>query len=140
MKYLLDTCVISEFARSRPNASVIDWLCRQDAGTLYISYITVGELKKGIVKRGGDKRAQDLERWLNGDILLRFSDRILPVDKAVSLEWGRICGEGERIGHSRSAMDALIAATTRVHGMTLVTRNINDMVGMDVPLLNPFYQ
>ena len=57
MKYLLDTCVISEFARSRPNASVIDWLCRQDAGTLYISYITVGELKKGIIKRGGDKRA-----------------------------------------------------------------------------------
>ena len=62
MKYLLDTCVISEFARSRPNASVIDLLCRQDAGTLYISYITVGELKKGIIKRGGDKRAQDLER------------------------------------------------------------------------------
>ena len=89
---------------------------------------------------GGDKRALDLERWLNDDILLRFSDRILPVDKSVALEWGRICGEGERIGHSRAAIDALIAATARVHGMTLVTRNINDMVGMDVPLLNPFDQ
>ena len=100
----------------------------------------MGELKKGIVKRGGDKRAQNLERWLDGDIILRFSDRILPVDKAVSLEWERICGEGERIGHSRSAIDALIATTARVHGMTLVTRNINDMVGMDVPLLNPFDQ
>ena len=85
MKYLLDTCVISELARSRPNASVIDWLCRQDAETLYISYVTVGELNKGIVKRGGDKRAQDLARWLNDDILLRFSDRILPVGKAEAL-------------------------------------------------------
>ena len=140
MKYLLDTCVISELTRNRPNAAVIDWLCRQNSETLYLSYITVGELNKGIVKRGGDKRAQDLERWLNDDILLRFSDRILPVGKAVALEWGRICGEGERIGHSRAAIDALIAATARVHGMTLVTRNINDMVGMDVPLLNPFDQ
>ena len=140
MKYLLDTCVISELARSRPNASVIDWLRRQDAETLYISYVTVGELNKGIVKLGGDKRALDLGRWLNNDILLRFSDRILPIDKAEALEWGRICGEGERVGHSRSSIDALIAATARVHGMTLVTRNINDMAGMDVPLLNPFEQ
>ena len=58
MKYLLDTCVISELTRNRPNAAVIDWLCRQDSETLYLSYITVGELNKGIVKRGGDKRAQ----------------------------------------------------------------------------------
>ena len=94
MKYLLDTCVISELTRNRPNTAVIDWLCHQDSETLYLSYITVGELNKGIVKRGGDKRAQAIERWLNDDILLRFSDRILPVDKAVALEWGRICGEG----------------------------------------------
>ena len=60
-------------------------------------HITVGELKKGIIKRGGDKRAQDLERWLNGDILLRFSDRILPVDKAVSLEWGASAAKGSAL-------------------------------------------
>ncbi|MBR4616528.1 MAG: type II toxin-antitoxin system VapC family toxin [Kiritimatiellae bacterium] len=138
MKFLLDTCVISELANRRPNASVISWLGRQDPESLYLSFITVGELAKGIAKRGGDARAMALEKWLKGEILDAFADRILPVEKAVALEWGRICGEAERAGRKRPAVDALIAATALVHDMKLVTRNVDDMAGMGVPIFNPF--
>lgn len=138
MKFLLDTCVISELANHRPNAQVISWLRRQDPESLYLSFVTVGEIKKGIAKRGGDARAIALEKWLQTEILGSFADRILPVEKNVSLEWGRICGDAERVGRKRPAVDALIAATALVHGMKLVTRNIDDMVGMGVPIFNPF--
>ena len=138
MKFLLDTCVISELASHRPNVQVISWLRRQDPESLYLSFVTVGEIKKGIAKRGGDTRAIALEKWLQTEILGSFADRILPVEKNVSLEWGRICGDAERVGRKRPAVDALIAATALVHGMKLVTRNIDDMVGMGVPIFNPF--
>lgn len=138
MKYLLDTCVISELANRRPNDQVIKWLEKQDPETLYLSFITIGEIRKGIAKRGDDARAQELEKWLQEQILDEFSDRILPIAKEVALEWGRICGESERAGRKRPAIDALIAATASVHGMELVTRNVEDMVGMGVPILNPF--
>ncbi len=138
MKYLLDTCVISELVKQTPNVKVLDWLGRQSSDSLYVSFITVGEIKKGIVKRGGDLRAQRLARWLDEEILGTFADRILPVDRDVSMEWGRICGDGERVGRRRPAIDALIAATASVHSMTLVTRNVDDMTGMGVPILNPF--
>lgn len=138
MRYLLDTCVISELVNRRPNTRVVEWLSRQDPDSLYLSYITVGEIKKGIAKRGGDARALKLERWLQTTILGTFADRILPVERSVSLEWGRICGEAERIGKRRPAIDALIAATAFVHKMKLVTRNVDDMAGMGVPIFNPF--
>ena len=138
MKFLLDTCVISELANRRPNIQVISWLRRQDPESLYLSFVTIGELQKGIAKRGGDARAIALEKWLQTDILGSFTDRILPIEKAVSLEWGRICGEAERVGRKRPVVDALIAATALVHGMKLVTRNVDDMVGMGVPIFNPF--
>lgn len=138
MNYLLDTCVISELVNKVPNRRVLDWLGRQSSDSLYISFVTVGEIKKGIAKRGGNLRAQRLEKWLEEDILGEFSDRILPVERDVSLEWGRICGEAERIGNRRPAVDALIAATALVHGLTLVTRNVDDMAGMGVSIFNPF--
>ena len=97
MKYLLDTCVISELVNRCPNTRVVEWLKRQDPDSLYLSFVTVGEIKKGIAKRGGDARAINLEKWLQATILGTFADRILPVDRDVSLEWGRICGEAERI-------------------------------------------
>ena len=140
MNYLLDTCVISELVNRRPNASVMEWIGQQDPSSLYLSYITVGELKKGIAKRGGDARAKVLEKWLQTEVLGLYANRILPVENAVAQEWGRICGEGERIGRKRPVIDALIAATALVHGMKLVTRNVEDMAGMGVPILNPFEQ
>ncbi len=140
MKYLLDTCVVSELANRHPVPGVLEWLKAQDSESLYLSVVTVGELRKGIAKRGGDDRGLKLEKWLREDILGAFSDRILPVDNEVALEWGRLCGEAERIGRKRPAVDALIAATATVHGLQLVTRNVSDMEGMGLrlPILNPF--
>lgn len=138
MNYLLDTCVISELVSRRPNARVVEWLGLQDPGSLYLSYVTVGEIKKGIAKRGRDARAKALENWLQTEVLGLYANRILPVEKAVALEWGRICGDAERIGKKRPVVDAMIAATALVHGMKLVTRNVEDMAGMGVPILNPF--
>lgn len=140
MKYLLDTCIVSELANRHPVSGVLEWLKAQDSESLYLSVVTIGELRKGIAKRGGDDRGLKLEQWLREDILGAFSDRILPVDNQVALEWGRLCGEAERTGRKRPALDALIAATATVHGLQLVTRNISDMEGMGLrlPILNPF--
>ena len=138
MKYLLDTCVLSELTRARPSERVLSWLKSQDSQSLYISSLTIGELKKGIVKRGGDLRARRLERWLVDKVLKTYADRIVPIDRDESLTWGVVCGEAERVGRPRPAVDSLIAATARMHQMTLVTRNIDDMSGMGVALFNPF--
>ena len=138
MNYLLDTCVISELANRHPNAQVISWLQSRSPESLYLSVVTIGELMKGIAKRGGDQRALALEKWLKTEILVSFADRIIPVRRDISLEWGRICGEAERIGRKRPAIDAIIVATALVHGLELVTRNVEDMAGMGVPIFNPF--
>ena len=138
MNSLLDTCVVSELANRRPNAQVVDWLRRQDPDTLYLSCITIGELRKGIAKLGPVARAAALENWLRTSILGPFASRILPVGREVALEWGRLCGEAERAGRKRPAIDALIAATASVHNLCVVTRNVDDMSGMGVPLFNPF--
>ena len=137
MKYLLDTCVISELANPTPNSQVVEWLSRQQSSELYLSVLTIGEIKKGIAKRGDDVRAKRLERWLE-EIVRLFADRILYIDREISLAWGRICGEAERIGKKRPAIDSLIAATAMVRDMTVVTRNVSDMAGMSVPIFNPF--
>ena len=138
MNYLLDTCVICEMMKKRPDEKVVKWFCKQEQKTLYLSYLTIGEIQKGIVKRGDDARAKRLKTWLDEKILTFYGGRILPVEKKVAVEWGRICGESERNGKTRPSVDALIAATASVHKMKLVTRNEKDMSGMGVPLLNPF--
>ena len=138
MRFLLDTCVISELAKRVPNGNVVAWLRAQDPESLYLSFVTIGELKKGIVKRNGDARALSLERWLNDDIISGFSDRLLPVDQMVALAWGQICGEAERLGVKRPVSDSLIAATALAHGMTVATRNVSDMAYTGVPVVNPF--
>lgn len=138
MKYLLDTCVVSELASLHPSERVLEWLRAQEPDSLFLSVVTVGELEKGIAKRGDDRRARTLEAWLRTTILGSFGDRILPIGCEVALEWGRICGAAERIGRKRPAVDALIAATASVHQLVLVTRNVMDMDGMGVSILNPF--
>lgn len=138
MRYLLDTCVVSELANHRSNPRVIDWLSGQNPDDLFLSTITIGEIQKGIAKRGDDARSKELDQWLQKEIIGSFSDRILPVDRNVALSWGRICGESERIGRKRPAVDSLIVATALTHDMAIVTRNVGDMAGLGVPIFNPF--
>lgn len=137
MKYLLDTCVVSELVKKKPQPSVVRWLQAQDSADLFISCMTIGELEKGITKRGGDARAKELKSWLLG-ILRTYGGRVIPVSMTIAREWGRICGENERLGHPRPMVDSVIAATASVEKMALVTRNVNDFVGFNVSVFNPF--
>ena len=138
VKYLLDTCVVSETAKKSPDKNVVEWLGRQRPEDLYLAWLTVGELQKGIAKLGNAVKSQRLTRWLQESVLNVFANRILPVEKDVVAEWGCRCGEAERAGRRLPQIDSLIAATAVVHKLTLVTRNVRDMRGMGAKLLNPF--
>lgn len=138
MKYLLDTCIVSELANRNPNPGVIAWLENQRSDDLFISVLTVGELEKGITKLGSGGRVAALRKWLEQDISGSFADRILPVTDEISRQWGRISGRSELGGLKRPVVDSLLAATASVHDLTLVTRNVRDMTGTGVPVFNPF--
>lgn len=135
--YLLDTCVISETRAKKPDAAVIEWLSRQPPETLYLSTITIGEIKNGICMLGDTKKARALAEWLN-ELQATFSPRVLSVNATVAECWGEILAANAKSGNTRPAIDALIAATAKVDNLILVTRNVRDMDGMGVKLLNPF--
>ena len=135
--YLLDTCVISETRAKKPDAAVIEWLSRQPPETLYLSTITIGEIKNGICMLGDTKKARALAEWLN-ELQATFSPRVLSVNATVAECWGEILAANAKSGNTRPAIDALIAASAKVDNLILVTRNVRDMDGMGVKLLNPF--
>ncbi len=138
MKYILDTCTISETAKRIPSERMLHWIKGVPAEDLYLSSVTVGEIAKGISKLADDdSRRLRLELWFD-EIKSRFARRILAFDEMTAIVWGRMVGEGLRRGRTISLADSQIAATARVHGMQLVTRNVDDMAGMGVPILNPF--
>ena len=135
--YLLDTCVISETRAKKPDPTVIEWLSRQPPETLYLSAISIGEIKNGICMLGDTKKARALSEWLN-ELQATFSPRILSVNATVAECWGEILAANAKSGNTRPAIDALIAATAKVDNLILVTRNVRDMDGMGVKILNPF--
>ena len=130
--YLVDTNVISEARRGTREA--VDWLRAVQAGSLYLSVITLGEIAKGIALKERQDRAAaaPLTAWLQG-LRRNFASRILPVTDAIALEWGRIAAE-----RPRGDADGLIAATAIVHDLILVTRNVGDFEDTRVSLLNPW--
>jgi len=138
VSYLLDTNVVSELVASRPNANVVDWLDAVDAEQVFLSVITVGELKGGIERLPDSRRRRRLINWLNGDLLVRFGERVLPIDTQVALAWGTLVAETRAAGTPIPAIDSLLAATAAVHGLTLVTRNVGDFEAAGIPLLNPW--
>ena len=135
--YLLDTCVISETRAKKPDAAVINWLTRQAPETLYISAISIGEIKNGICLLGETRKARELTKWLI-ELEATFAPRILSVNTTVAECWGEILADCSRAGKPRSAVDALIAATAKVDQLVLVTRNERDMQGTGVKIFNPF--
>jgi len=135
--FLLDTCILSETRCKRPNQKVVDWLGRQDPNTLFISAITIGELKNGICALGKTRKAQELSKWLE-TIESGYSSRILSVNATVAECWGEMMAETAAIGKPRPPVDALIAATAKVDHLTLVTRNVKDMEHTGVKLFNPY--
>ncbi len=138
MKYLLDTNVISELISKQPNPQVMQWIDNLDPTAVYLSVITVGELQKGIEKLSDSKRKETLHRWLNDDLLARFSGQIFVLDVPVMLTWGALVGRMERMGRPLAALDSLIAALALHHHCSLVTRNEADFKDTGVTIINPW--
>lgn len=138
MSWLLDTCAISEYAKRAPNRNVIAWLDAQDELSLFISVITLGEIEKGILKlRATDAhRSQRLTAWL-GLVEQRFAGRILPLDSASLHVWAQLSANAELAGKPLPVMDGLIMATAQCHGLTVVTRNVQDFAHYP-QVLNPW--
>jgi predicted nucleic acid-binding protein len=136
--YLLDTNVISELRKAgdgKANANVIAWLSSVEAGTFYLSAVTLMEIELGIlrIERRDSVQGTRLRGWMNNHILPEFADRTLPVDAAVALRCAAL-----HVPDPCSERDAFIAATALVHGMTIVTRNTADFKATAVPMLNPW--
>ena len=127
MSWLLDTCALSEYVKKSPAQKVIAWLDEQDEASLYLSVITIGEIEKGILKlRARDpRRSQKLTAWL-GKVEQRFAGRILPLDAAALHVWAQVAAHTELAGQPLPVMDALLMATAQCHGLTIVTRNVQD--------------
>jgi len=138
MNYLLDTCLISELAKSEPNKTVVDWVLSKNEANFYVSVLTFGELYKGIEKLPESKKKEELRIWVENDLKNRFHNRIIGIDIRVSITWGKIQSVAEKKGKPMPAIDALIAATGIVHDLTVVTRNVADMEQSNVKLFNPW--
>jgi toxin FitB len=138
MKYLIDTCIISELIKNKPNESVVNWITGQDEQDLFLSILTFGEIYKGIKKISTKSKKARLSQWIEHDLKERFKNRILPIDINVALMWGKIQGGAELEGKPMPAIDSLIAATGLAYNLTVVTRNISDMEQSKVALLNPW--
>jgi hypothetical protein len=132
--YLLDTNVIAEVRRHAPNPNVLRWFGSVRGNDLYLSVMVLGEVRQGIerLRPRDPRRAADLERWLD-TLEETYADRIVSVSAEVADEWGRMNARGRR-----PVVDGLLAATAKVHDLTLVTRNAKDVKGTGVRLLDPF--
>jgi toxin FitB len=138
MSFLLDTCVISELVAKQPNPAVLQWVDSVDENILFLSVITIGEIKRGIEKLPDSKRKSVLQDWLEDDLLIRFREKILPIDAAVMLVWGQLAADLEKQGKPMPAVDSLIAATCLQGRLDLVTRNEGDFVNSGVTVVNPW--
>jgi tRNA(fMet)-specific endonuclease VapC len=140
MTFLLDTCVISELVAKQPNLQVVQWVDSINEDKLFLSAITIGEIKRGIEKLADSNRKSALAEWLEGDLLIRFTDRILPIDTPVMLVWGQLTADLEKQGRRMPAIDSLIAATCLQTRLDLVTRNERDFAHSGVAVVNPWEQ
>jgi predicted nucleic acid-binding protein len=138
MRFLLDTNVVSEVVRARPDAGVMAWRTGQPAQALAVSTLTLGEIRNGIVRMQDGRRKTELNRWLFGTLPERFAGRVLPVDDPIALEWGRLTAEAELRGRKMDPVDALLVATALVRDLILVTRNERHCAGWGAPLINPW--
>jgi predicted nucleic acid-binding protein len=138
LNFLLDTNVISEWTKASPNAGTVRWLAEVDEDRVFISVVTIAEIRHGIERLPRGNKRDRLDAWLTEDLPARFADRILPVDTDVGDRWGRIMIRGQAAGRTVGTMDAFIAATAEGHDMVLVTRNISDFEALGLRLVDPW--
>jgi len=138
MKYLLDTCLISELVRKRPDPKVLAWVSECDEELAFLSVLTLGEIQKGISRLSDRKRKSALQKWLDTDLRLRFQDRVLSVTEDIAKAWGNLQGEAEAKGIAIGAIDGLIGATALAHNLSVVTRNSADLSRTGAMVINPW--
>jgi toxin FitB len=136
--FLLDTNCISEVVRLKPEPRVMAWMEGADESLLYLSVLTMGEIRKGLAALQQSKRRTQLETWLELELQARFSGRILPIDAAVADRWGLLAASAKRSGKALSSIDGLLAATAIHHNLTIVSRNVSDFANTYVPVVNPW--
>jgi predicted nucleic acid-binding protein len=135
--FLLDTSVISELVKPKPDPAVTGWIDATDESLLCLSVLTLGEIRKGISSLPHASRRASLETWLDHDLVLRFAGRILAIDQAVADRWGRMAAKALGGKSPFPVIDGLLAATAMQHNLTLVTRNTKDVAVTDVAVCNP---
>jgi hypothetical protein len=138
VSWLLDTCVICEPGQKRPSARVMAWLDEQPEEMLYLSVLTLGEIRKGIARLPAGTKRRRLTQWLEHDLRERFAGRVLPVDEEAAELWGRLQAAAEARGRPLPTLDCQFAATAMAHGLTLVTRNTNDFDIAELERFDPW--
>jgi toxin FitB len=136
--FLLDTNVISEWTKTRPDPGVVQWLAEADEDRIFISAVTLAKIRYGIARLPPGRRRNNLNTWLTDDLPARFENRILSVDAHVGDRCGCVLARGRAAGRPVSIMDAFIAATAERHDMNLVTRNVADFARLGLRLINPW--
>jgi predicted nucleic acid-binding protein len=133
--YLIDTNVISELRRREPEPRVVHWFEQHPSQQLFLSVLTLGEIRRGVERLAESERQQDLRRWLEQDLPAFFSGRVLPIDEAIAHRWGQLLAE---MGRPLPAIDSLLAATALEHNLVLITRNLKDVVDLPLTVVNPW--
>lgn len=136
MSYLIDTNVLSETIKASPNKSVLNWFQSIPSESLYISVLTIGEIRKGLEKLPTGKKKEKILSWLDYTLVDWFEDRMLPIDFEVADKWGYIIGTSKE---KLPAIDSLIAATALTHNLKVVTRNVDDYKIPGVEVINPWH-
>ena len=136
--FLLDTNIISELIKPKPEANVTEWVENTDESLLYFSVLTLGEIRRGIAALPQSRRRATLEAWLDKDLRARFEGRILVIDQEVADRWGLLTAAARNSGIVLPVIDGLLAATALEHNLTLVTRDTGQIPSMGVAVFNPW--
>nr|VFK43991.1 MAG: hypothetical protein BECKTC1821D_GA0114238_101939 [Candidatus Kentron sp. TC] len=137
MKYLLDTCLLSEFVKSAPNHGVLAWTDSRAEEDLFVAAMTLAELHRGVAKLPPSRRKSELSTWL-ADLRAGFDGRVLPFTHKTATYWGELCARADRAGRTIAAFDSIIAATATEHGLALVTRNVRDFATLPLMVIDPW--
>ncbi|MBP1862207.1 type II toxin-antitoxin system VapC family toxin [Rhizobium herbae] len=138
MRLLLDTNVLSEVTKPRPDERVLEWLDRLDEDRAFISVVSIAEIRRGVALMDSGRKRDALAEWLDRDLQERFEHRVIPIEASVALAWGDLMGLAKRSGRGLASMDGLIAATAVAHDLTLATRNSKDFEGFGIELIDPW--
>ncbi len=138
MNFLLDTNVVSEWVKPRPNENVVRWLADSDEDRVYLSVVTFAEIHYGIEEMQAGRRREALISWLHDDLAARFEDRVLDVNMLVAKTWGAVMAQSRLKGVNLGVSDGFIAATAIAHELRMVTRNKKHFERLNLPVLNPW--